>query len=108
MLLVYVCPKEDYTMSKQQTMLNSASERDLYEDANILSMYLKEINRIPMLSREEEYRLAKLATQGTNTQETGWWKRISDSSSISRKISEPGLAVDRLDQRRKYRSDECA
>jgi RNA polymerase primary sigma factor len=33
-------------------------------DVNFLSMYLKEIDRIPLLSRDEEYELAKKASKG--------------------------------------------
>ena len=33
-------------------------------DDNILSMYLKDINKIPLLSREEEVELATRAAQG--------------------------------------------
>ncbi len=35
-----------------------------YDDENILSMYLQEINRIPLLSREEEDTYARRAAQG--------------------------------------------
>lgn len=52
-------------MSARQTMLNHTNdETSAYDDANILTMYLKEINKIPLLSKEEEFRLAKLAQQG--------------------------------------------
>ncbi len=34
------------------------------EDSNILAMYLKEINRIPLLSHEDEEKYASLAAQG--------------------------------------------
>ena len=43
-------------------MLNSESYID--EDKDVLSIYLKEINRIPMISHEEEYELALKAKQG--------------------------------------------
>ena len=35
-----------------------------FEDDNVLAMYLKEINRIPLLSREDEEKYAALAAQG--------------------------------------------
>lgn len=40
------------------------SKSDQYEDANILSMYLKEINRIPLMTRDEENEVARKAALG--------------------------------------------
>ena len=48
-------------MSKNAKLYTTA---DQYEDANILSMYLKEINRIPLMSREEEETVARKAAEG--------------------------------------------
>ena len=50
------------TMTNNNAMLNS----DVYseEDKDVLSIYLKEINRIPMISHEEEYELALRAQKG--------------------------------------------
>lgn len=49
-------------LTKMARMLNSESYID--EDKDVLSIYLKEINRIPMISHEEEYELALKAKQG--------------------------------------------
>jgi RNA polymerase primary sigma factor len=40
------------------------SERSMSEDENVLSMYLKEINKIPLLTREEEDKYARAAREG--------------------------------------------
>ncbi|HOX32534.1 MAG TPA: RNA polymerase sigma factor RpoD/SigA [Spirochaetales bacterium] len=47
-------------MAKNSSCLNETSSCD----ENVLSMYLKEINRIPLLSREEEDRYARAAAAG--------------------------------------------
>jgi RNA polymerase sigma factor, sigma-70 family len=47
----------------EDTMVNSTVKRASY-DENILSTYLKEINAIPLLTREEEYECATAAASG--------------------------------------------
>lgn len=49
-------------MKKINTL--SSSEFDLNDDENILSQYLKEINKIPLLTREQENEYAVKAAQG--------------------------------------------
>jgi len=49
-------------MKKSNTL--SSSEFDLNDDENILSQYLKEINKIPLLTREQENEYAVRAAQG--------------------------------------------
>jgi RNA polymerase primary sigma factor len=39
-------------------------DKESFDDANVLSSYLKEINKVPLLSREEEKKYARLARQG--------------------------------------------
>ena len=53
--------KEQATPNKTQRI---KSERSSHDDENVLSMYLKEINRIPLLTREQEDHYARRAAKG--------------------------------------------
>jgi RNA polymerase primary sigma factor len=51
-------------MTTIKTKAKAAVSGSINSDENVLSIYLKEINRIPLLSKEEEYRTALAAAQG--------------------------------------------
>src|SRR4030042_4922764 len=48
---------------KMKADIKKKRKREL-TDENIISIYLKEINNVPLLSREEEDHFAKLAAEG--------------------------------------------
>ncbi|MDR2742397.1 MAG: RNA polymerase sigma factor RpoD/SigA [Treponema sp.] len=51
-------------MATTKTRKNNRIEQNYHADENILSIYLKEINKIPLLSREKEDAIAREAVQG--------------------------------------------
>lgn len=51
-------------MKTNKKMLNIEDTYTSREDASVLSFYMKELNKIPLLSREEEVKLATLAKKG--------------------------------------------
>ncbi len=48
----------------ESNVLNAKAENDSYEDSQLLTLYLKEISKIPLLSETEEQDLAKRAKEG--------------------------------------------
>lgn len=51
-------------MKNSNTMLNNKKDTMSYDDANILTLYLKDISRIPLLTREEELDLTRRVVEG--------------------------------------------
>ena len=51
-------------MKTKKNMLNIEDTYTSREDASVLSFYMKELNKIPLLTREEEVVLAKKAKEG--------------------------------------------
>jgi RNA polymerase primary sigma factor len=65
-----------------------------FEDDNVLAMYLKEINRIPLLSREDEEKYAVLAAQGDkNAREILIKSNLRFVVNVAKKFRNKGLPI---------------
>ncbi len=78
-------------MKAKKTYIN---EHSYNEDDNILSMYLKEINKIPLLSREEEVEIATKAALGNEAAK----KKLIESNlrfvvNVAKKYQNQGLPL---------------
>ncbi len=77
-----------------KTKSNINRESSFNDDSNILSMYLKEINRIELLSREEEVEVAGRAAKGDETAK----KRLIEANlrfvvNVAKKYQNQGLPL---------------
>ncbi len=94
------------TAKKQPQKLQS--EKSVSSDENVLSLYLKEINKIPLLTMEEEDRYARLAAQGDKDAREKLLKaNLRFVVNVAKKISESRASAVRPDQRREYWTDQC-
>ena len=65
-----------------------------FEDDNVLAMYLKEINQIPLLSREDEEKYASLAAQGDkNAREILIKSNLRFVVNVAKKFQNKGLPM---------------
>lgn len=65
-----------------------------FEDDNVLAMYLKEINQIPLLSREDEEKYASLAAQGDkNAREILIKSNLRFVVNVAKKFRNKGLPI---------------
>ncbi len=73
------------------------NQKTVSEDENILSIYLKEINRIPLLSREEEDRFARLAASGDESAKHRLVKsNLRFEENVAKKYQNQGLPLSDL------------
>ena len=70
---------------------------NMHDDENILSLYLKEINRIPLLTREEEDTIARKAVKGDKAAQDRLVKaNLRFVVNVAKKYQNQGLPLDDL------------